>query len=199
MAHATSHNHPCLSQPTERLNCVESHLCECVWEGEGEGGGGGRGGRVMVVAVLTVTEPRANSNLKLSHQGVVWLIIESEPRCCIDTGTDTHKRGTEKVFFFLHAIVERSHAGGDELWPGLQATRGGVAERHGQPGEAAHLSHLPGDVHQARGHPALPAQLVQEVCQRRLPGTAGGGCGGGSLVGVGCPLGATHFYTSDTG
>lgn len=35
----------------------------------------------------------------------------------------------------------------------------------GNPGETADLPHLPGTVHQAGGHSALPAQPVQEVCQ----------------------------------
>lgn len=57
----------------------------------------------------------------------------------------------------------------DELHGGFQAAARGCTQ-HGQPGEAAHLPHLPGDVLQARGDPALPAQPVPQVCQRCLPG-----------------------------
>ncbi|KAI4798406.1 hypothetical protein KUCAC02_022068 [Chaenocephalus aceratus] len=40
---------------------------------------------------------------------------------------------------------------------------------HGEPGEAADLPRVSGDVLQTRGHPALPAQPLQEVCQRHVP------------------------------
>lgn len=58
---------------------------------------------------------------------------------------------------------------GDELHRGFQAAARGCTQ-HGQPGEAAHLPHLPGDVLQTSGDPALPTQPVPQVCQRRLPG-----------------------------
>lgn len=37
-------------------------------------------------------------------------------------------------------------------------------------GETAHVSHLPGDLQQAGGHPAVPTQPLQKVCLRALQG-----------------------------
>lgn len=66
---------------------------------------------------------------------------------------------------------------GDEPPSWLQATpsrqlwaRCRPQSHGGKPGEAADLPRLPGDVLQARGHPALSAQPVPQVCQRHLPG-----------------------------
>ncbi|XP_062324018.1 tripartite motif-containing protein 54 [Osmerus eperlanus] len=42
---------------------------------------------------------------------------------------------------------------------------------HEDSAETAGVSHLSGDVHQAGGHPALPAQPLQEVCQQHLLGS----------------------------
>lgn len=36
---------------------------------------------------------------------------------------------------------------------------------HGEPGEAADLSHLPGTVYKACRHLTLPAQPLQKMCQ----------------------------------
>lgn len=65
----------------------------------------------------------------------------------------------------------------DELCSGLQASisrqfrpRRHQRNRHGEPGEAAGLSGVPGDVLQTCGHPALPAQPLPQVCQWHLPG-----------------------------